>query len=429
MVRIASWSNILATRTRLIPYRDGVLGTGEGPFIPRGAGRSFGDAAYVGGGDTVCSSGANLAFSIASDGRTLTCASGAPVGELQKEVERAHCYWAVFGGTQWVTAGGAVASDIHSKAIPDEGSCGNHVEALTVVTPDGVERPCSRDESPDLFAATIGGMGMTGYIKQVTFRLQPPRPCGVRIRAARFETIAEMKSISQATSDDLQVVEWVDLTRENFRGIVWRARYVDDQVAAPPPHSDMWLPRIRAFYGPSVSLIEHITLRVAGTLDTTAHRRRFHYGSLHERFRNWNRLYGRRGFIEYHFCVPDANLEEAFRTLARLRRAYRAAVFFGAGKRFSDIPRAGLMSFPMDGWGVNFQTPESPANRCFLVEFGDAVAELGGRIYLAKDAVATPRQLERMYPRLSEWQTLLRRYDPCKKIQSDLSRRLELKPW
>jgi decaprenylphospho-beta-D-ribofuranose 2-oxidase len=167
----------------------------------------------------------------------------------------------------------------------------------------------------------------------------------------------------------------------------------------------------------------------AARLDFVTHRRRFHFGSAHETLKNWNRLFGRRGFVEYHYCVPDAALEESFRALLGMRKSYGAHLFFAAGKRFGAHARAGMISFPAEGWGINFQVPNSGRHRRLLADFTDALAELGGRVYLAKDSVVTPRQLERMYARLPEWRGVLGRYDPGKRIQSDLSRRLELKPW
>lgn len=429
-VRIASWSNVLPTRTNLVPYREGIFGEpASAPFIARGAGRSFGDAAYIGGGATICSTGGSPACKIGSDPETLICDAGVSVGELQEEVERADCYLAVFGGTRWATAAGAVAADIHSKADLEEGSCGNHVESLTLVTPDGVERRCSREELPELFAATIGGMGMTGYIKSVTFRLLPKRPLGVRIRGAIFRNISEMRALFDSNSADLRVCEWVDLTRPSPLGILWYAHYQEGPVLPPPAGSNLWLPRIRAFRRLSVRLIERVTLMAAKRLDFVTHRRRFHFGSAHETLKNWNRLFGRRGFIEYHFCVPDAALEEAFRVLLEMRKSYSAQLFFAAGKRFGAKARAGMISFPMEGWGINFQMPNSEPHRRLLADFTDLITAVGGRVYLAKDAVTTPSQLARMYSRLPEWQSVLRRYDPEKRVQSDLSRRLELKPW
>lgn len=429
-VRIASWSNVLPARTSLVPYREGIFREpAAGPFIARGAGRSFGDAAYVGGGVTVCSAGGGASRRLAPDLETITCDAGVSIGELQEEVERAGRYLAVFGGTRWATAGGAVAADIHSKADPDEGSCGNHVEALTLVTPDGVARRCSRGESPELFAAAVGGMGMAGYIADVTFRLLPPRPLGVRIRGQIFRDISELRGLFDATRADLRVCEWVDLSGPSPRGILWYARYVEEPVRPPRAASNLWLPRVRAFRRASVRLIERATLTAAARLDLVTHRRRFHFGSAHETLKNWNRLFGRRGFIEYHYCVPDAALEETFRALLGMRKTYGAHLFFAAGKRFGAHARAGLISFPAEGWGINFQAPNSEPHRRLLADFTDAVTAAGGRVYLAKDSVITPRQFERMYARLPEWRRVLRRYDPDKRVQSDLSRRLELKPW
>jgi FAD/FMN-containing dehydrogenase len=431
-VRVASWSNVLPAWSTLLPYRDGLMRARDRatPFIPRGAGRSFGDAAYVSRGDAVCSPLADRRHAVDLATDTLTCDAGVGIGELQRASERAGRYLAVFGGTQWATAGGAVASDIHSKDDPHTGSCGNHVEALTVITADGERVRCSRGERPELFAATVGGMGMTGYIERVTFKLAPARPLAVRIRGRRFRTIADMQALFAATRARFAVTEWVDLTRAQPEGIFWQASFVDDaEVAEPRTASEFRLPRIAAFNRATVRLIEYITLQAATRVDFTAHRRRFNYGSLHEVLRHYNQLFGARGFLEYHFAVPAVCFAEAFSRLVRDARRRAVPLFFGAGKLFGDLPRAGLMSFPGPGFGMNFQTPDHPAHRRFLVELGDVVADLGGRVYLAKDAVATPAQLRRMYPQLAAWQATLRQYDPDKRIASNLSRRLDLKPW
>jgi decaprenylphospho-beta-D-ribofuranose 2-oxidase len=433
-VRIASWSNVLPTHTNLIDYHDGIVSATGGAFIPRGAGRSFGDAAYLGGGTTIraaadraAADAATCRFEPALD--RVTCDASLSIGDIQRAVEQAGRYLAVFGGTQWATAGGAVASDIHTKDDMPHGSCGNHVDALTVVTPDGAARRCSREQEPDLFAATIGGMGLTGYIRDVTFRLLPARPMGVRIRAASFGSIAEMEDLLQSTGTELQVCEWVDLTRPEPRGILWYAAYHDDPVVEPRRASEMWLPRIGVFNRATVRLLEQGTLAAARRLDLRVHRRRFHYGSAHEAVRNWNRLFGRRGFIEYHFAVPAASFPDAFTLLLDTRRTFGASAYFAAGKRLGAIPRAGMLSFPLDGYGMNFQVPDSARGRRFLAAFTDELGGLGGRVYLAKDSVVDARQFSRMYERLPEWQRVVRRYDPGARVQSDLSRRLELKRW
>lgn len=428
--RIASWSNVLPAETTLVPDQPRVLhaATRDLPCIPRGAGRSFGDAAYVSNGRTIVTrAGGAPTFDAARE--RVTCDAGFAIGELQRAVDAAGRHLPVFGGTQWATAGGAVACDIHSKNDTTWGSCGNHVAALALETPDGVLRECSADSEPDLFRATVGGMGLTGVIRRVTFRVAEQRPLALRIRARLFASIPEMVRLFEETGGDLAVVEWVDLGRSASPGIFWYATEVDAEVREPRAASTLRFPVVRAFNAATVRALELATISAARRLDLVAHRRRFHYGSAHEFFTNWNALFGARGFIEYHFAVPSHQIEAAFTALRDSARAARAQVWFCAGKKFGAMPRAGLLSFPRSGFGLNFQTPDTPASRRWLHDFTETLISLDGSVYLAKDSVVTADQYARMTPALTEWQAIARRYDPDVRLQSNLSRRLGLKPW
>jgi decaprenylphospho-beta-D-ribofuranose 2-oxidase len=172
-----------------------------------------------------------------------------------------------------------------------------------------------------------------------------------------------------------------------------------------------------------------LVLRLNDNADWKMHVADFNYIGLHDRFVNWKALYGRTGFLEYHFVVPDTCLRDAFSTLVQMAEAQRVTLHLGILKRLGPAPREGLLSFPREGYTVNFQVRDCEWNRRLLVSFTDFLIELRGRVYLAKDACLLPRQLWRMYHRLKEWQEIARRYDPGGKIQSDLSLRLGIKEW
>jgi len=189
----------------------------------------------------------------------------------------------------------------------------------------------------------------------------------------------------------------------------------------------LWLPRVKVFNRWTVRGMGMVLEAAAKKLDVVLHVQQFNYGGGHTVLVNWNRLYGRRGFIEYHFALDEARFASGYHALASLARARSVDLFFGVVKRFGDVRRAGLLSFPVPGYGVNFQVEDTADARRLLLAFTDVLVELGGRVYLAKDAVILPRHLEAMYPQLGAWRAIVKAYDPRGRIQSDLSIRLRMK--
>lgn len=429
---IASWSNVRATTTNLLSYKPFFIKELEGyslPFIPRGAGRSFGDAAYITNGISLTSDLLCRILECDWEGGTIVCESGVLMGHLHTYLDQTDWNFPIYGGTQWATVGGAIASDIHGKNDVHQGSFGNHIQSLVLIMPDGQELECSRQTAPDLFRATIGGMGLTGLIKTVTLKLQRGLPRTVRLRSRPVFSLDDAVNCFSQSESDFQFCTWRSCTPRSTKGLFFFASYTESECSINLTASEIRLPATKLFNKFSIQLGSQLVHLVHRNLDKKVHVIDFNFIGIHERFKHWNMLYKSVGFIEYHFVVSANYLHNAFVTLVNMCHERGLTLHFVILKRFGNFQRAGLLSFPKEGYTINFQMEDRPENRKFLIDFTDFLLELKSRVYLAKDACILPRQFEDMYENLDEWRKIVIKYDPANKIQSDLSLRLGLKPW
>ncbi len=426
---IASWSNARPSRTTLEAFspdrwsgaaRDGLA------VIPRGSGRSFSDAAYIGDGRTLHSLDHNAEPRL--DGDVVRCASGTTVGDLQAWLAERHRRLAVYGGTQWATVGGAVASDIHGKNHPEVGSFGGYVREVELLTADGERIRCSRATEPDVFAATIGGMGLTGFITELALELDPDPPGALETRWETIDGLGRILERFAVTDDFYRVCTIVDLSRDDVRGMFCTANPSAAPTKRVPGPLRVPVPRAKLIRPRAVRVLEGFFNGSGRPRDGVFHERDVHYAA--ERyFPKWNRFFGSRGFLEFQFTLPPAPSADALTVIRSRARRQGVMMCFAVIKVFGSQPPAGLLSFPREGLTVNFQVENSPTSRKFLSELTDEVVGRGSRLYLAKDAIARPDQFARACPELPRWQTIVRRLDPEAQIQSELSRRLALKDW
>lgn len=431
--RIASWSNVLPTNTRRADYdARGLNRLDRFPdrLIPRGAGKSFGDCAYLSDGVTLCTRRLTTISEIDRDNNTVLCGSGVPMGVLHSHLHSQGYSFPVYGGTQWATVGGAVACDIHGKNVAVEGAFGRHVESIVVQTADDREIECSRTNEPELFAATIGGMGLTGLIRAARLRLRPHFNSTVLVRVARVADVPSMSGAFGQPQPDYEFLSWSNCTDPRSHGLYFSATHAPEQQFARWGNViQLTLPRVRAFNGWSIRLVQSIERLMIGKYPAHMHVFSLNYIGVHERIKSWNRLFGQRGMIEYHFSTSAAHFPATVASLIAECRKRKIPMFFSVVKKYSEQPQEGLLSFVSPGYGMNFQIHNNDENRRFLVYFTDLILERQGRVYLAKDSCILDRQFAAMYERLEEWRAVAKRFDPTNKFQSDQSRRLRIKEW
>jgi decaprenylphospho-beta-D-ribofuranose 2-oxidase len=408
-------------------------------IIARGRGRSYGDAAQNAGGEVLDMTGAAGVLLDAATG-LVTAGGGTTLDTLMRELLPRGWFVPVTPGTRHVTVGGAVAADIHGKNHHVDGSWMDHVTSLTLALPGGEERSVAPDRDADTFWATAGGMGLTGVVTSCTFRAIPVETSRMIVDTSRLGDLdAVLAALARTDTDHRYTVAWLDVlaTGRSFgRGVLTvgdhapRAAVADQGSAAREfrPGAGVGVPVVApsGLLGRrSIRLFNELWFRRAprdrvGEVQSIA--TFFHPLDM---VRDWNRLYGRRGFVQWQCVVPYA-ATDTLRVLLERLGAAGAASFLTVLKRFGPANR-GPLSFPMPGWTLALDVPAGiPGLAGVLDSLDRLVVDAGGRIYLAKDSRLAPELLPAMYPRLDEWRSVRDRLDPRRELQSDLARRLRL---
>jgi decaprenylphospho-beta-D-ribofuranose 2-oxidase len=437
---VASLVDITAdelTRTGVLDQLDH---SGRG-IIARGMGRSYGDPAQNGGGTVVRVSGGDIAVNSAQG--CVRVGAGISLDTLLREIIPLGWFVPVTPGTRFVTVGGAIAADIHGKNHHVDGSFGSHVQHVTLLLADGSQRSLApTGEHSELFWATVGGMGLTGIILDATFSLIPieTRHCVVtNERVPDFDTLIE----KMIASDHLYrySVAWIDLCATGSS--LGRALLASANHASHAELSEMNPKEARdplAYSPPTLADIPSVVPNVFNKLTIKAfnelwyrktpklqHHTETLTGFFHplDMVGWWNRLYGRNGFIQYQFVVPD-NAVDTLRTIVERVAAHGHASFVNVLKRFGPAS-GGHLSFPTSGWTLTIDVPSSvDCLDALLADLNEMILAVGGRHYLAKDAQLTPAVISAGYPRLDEWKAIRRTVDPNGRWASDLARRLDL---
>ncbi|CAN5385721.1 FAD-binding oxidoreductase [soil metagenome] len=419
-----------------------VLDAPERGVIARGLGRSYGDAAQNAGGQALRLRDATGGIVLDAGAGTVTVGAGIDIDQLLRVIVPAGFFVPVTPGTRFVTIGGAIASDIHGKNHHLDGSFGRHVLGMSLLLADGSVVEISPQHDAELFWATVGGMGLTGVILEATVALLPIETSRIAVETRRVSDLDTLLTLmSEGDRFYRYSVAWIDLMATGAalgRSVLTWGDHatldqLDDRSAADPLSFD---PRQIVNVPPLVPTPGLVNRLTAGVFNEFWYRssprhRVDEIQSMAAYFHpldavgSWNRLYGRRGFVQYQFMVPFGE-ESALRAVVERIASSGASTSLNVLKRFG-AANAAPLSFPRAGWTLTLDLPASwRPMRDLMHELDRLVLAAGGRHYLSKDALTTPESIRRGYPRLDEWRAVQRRVDPTGRWQSDLARRLEL---
>ncbi|MGV8965800.1 MAG: FAD-binding protein [Cellulomonas sp.] len=443
--RLAGWGGTSPSVATVHPAGDdddlsrAVTAAGSRGVLARGLGRSYGDAAQNGGGLVVDMTARHQILSVDTRTGLVEAEGGVSLDDLMRRLLPLGLFVPVTPGTRQVTVGGAIAADIHGKNHHVDGSFGCHVVSLDLLVADGTVRRLTPES--DLFWATVGGMGLTGLVLRATVQMKRVESAYALVDTDRCVNLDDL--LARMTEGDdgyTYSVAWIDCLARGAslgRSVLsrgWSApsdrlpsRLQDHpldfrprQLAAAPPvfpsgllnratvaaFNEAWYrkaPRERRGELQSISAFFHPLDAVEG----------------------WNRIYGRRGFLQYQFVVPFGAEDTLRRCIEALSAAGQAS-FLAVLKRFGPSSR-GHLSFPSPGWTLALDVPIGAEILGGLLDRLDGeVMAAGGREYLAKDSRLAAPAIARMYPRLEEWRDVKRAADPDGVFTSDLARRLGL---
>lgn len=383
----------------------------ERPALPIGMARSYGDVGL--NPDAIALDMVSRDRFVSFDPETglLVAEAGVTLGTVQDAMVGRGWLLPVTPGTQFATLGGAVANDVHGKNHHRMGCLGSHISHFTLLRSDEGVVYCTPDTRHELFAATIGGLGLTGVILEVGLRLRPVTSGWMDTRTTVFEGLDPFFALSRDSAEDWEYsVSWLDCTdADAVRGVYFCANHATDGPTLPSR-------KVRRMpLTPPVSLINRVSLKALNALYYRTNARKS--GAGRQDFRSfyypldslegWNRIYGPRGFYQYQSVVPEAVARDATAEMLKVISAARQGSFLMVLKTFGDVPSPGLLSFPMPGVTLAMDFPNRGADTMRLFDRLDRiVTEAGGRIYPAKDARMGREMFETGYPalnRFSQW--------------------------
>ncbi|WP_424941831.1 FAD-binding protein [Aliiroseovarius crassostreae] len=425
----AGWGRVLSATGELArPERARALAEitkSGGPAL--GNRRSYGDAPLNSDGRAIDMTRMNRVIGFDAETGHVTVEAGITIGELAHIFAPQGWIPAVMPGTGFATVGGCIAQDVHGKNHHNSGSFGQHVTSLTLIQ-NGKRVVATPTKNKALFRATMGGIGQTGVIAEATLQMKPCPGDVMMVTEQRAENWDRHVALLDASTASYSV-GWIDATAKGAalgRGIVEEAELAKGLL--PKPKSPKSVPRDApnwALSGPIVKGFNAAYYRRVPTSGKSTVKRIDEFFFPLDKIHDWNRLYGKRGFYQFQNVVPLAEVDALRGMLEKIAGAGLASPL-AVLKRMGD-GRAGHMSFPMEGYTLAVDFPARDAARDLITELEKMTVDAGGRLYLAKDALATGAAIKAMYPEHGDWAAIADKYDPDRRLETDMTRRLTLR--
>lgn len=386
-------------------------GHAHGLFLPVGNGRSYGDSCQNSGGAVIDMREFRRFISFDPATGIVEAEAGVMLSAIIKAYAPRGFFPPVVPGTRWVTLGGAIANDIHGKNHHRRGSFGCHVERLTLLTSDGEVVECSPTRNPKMFAATIGGMGLTGIILRAAIRLMPAGAVDVEERATGFDSLERYFELAEkADAENEYAVAWIDQLAtgaQRGRGVLLTANHRAGEapkkadktamvrVPFQPPFTVLSGQGIRAFN----AAYRWSQLRKPGPRRTEWNKYFFPLDAVGD----WNRLYGPRGLYQHQSVVPVDGAAKTVAKLIETSQQFGEASFLTVLKRFGEKRSPAMLSFARPGYTLTLDFPNRGASTLKLLEALDRITvEAGGAVNPYKDARMSPAVFAASFPNWEE---------------------------
>lgn len=438
---LSGWGNIPRSTSKVVYARDAddIRSVLDQPVLPRGLGRSYADQAT--NTSKLVLKMEKMNHFLAFDEKTgiLTCEAGTSLEDIITHLTPRGWFPMITPGTKYITIGGAIANDIHGKAHHVDGTFVNCVIDFTILLASGQIVKANREENSDLFWANFGGLGLLGSILTATIQLRKVSTTYFKQHAFAAKNLDMMlQAIDDADSKYAYSVAWIDpLAKESSlgRGVLTTGNHAEagdlpSKFRANPLKLGK-KPKITVpFFLPgfalntfTVSMLDIALYWLQKSAPAISHYENFFYPL--DMINEWNRGYGKRGFIQYQFVIPLMNGKENIRKILTEISKSGCVPFLNVLKKFGK-EQGGLLSFPFEGYTFAIDFPITSPLKPFTQKLDRMILDMGGRIYLGKDAYLDEVTFKAMYPQHTKWLAIKKQYDPENIFTSDLGRRIGL---
>lgn len=408
------------------------------PVIARGQGNSYGDAPLNENGHIILMERLDRILEFDPEAGFITLEAGATLKQVLSFIVQQGWFLPVSPGTQNVSMGGCVATDVHGKNHSAVGSLANHLRWLELILANGTTLRCSPQESPEIFWATVGGMGLTGIIGTVSLRLKPIHSTSMIVKQQSFTNLEQLLQLLDSSLDEYNI-GWLDTLNpsenNDYQGIFSCAQHAKNeeltnhQAAIKNPKKSFSIPiniPWRLLNKTGVRLFNKLYYQKQCKKKSpfATHYQNYFYPL--DTLSNWNQLYGRKGFLQYQCVIPKNVAKEAIEKILALFKNANYPIFLATVKKLGP-GNAGFLSYATEGVTLALDVPMSNTRLFDLLnEIDELVLLYQGRVYLAKDFRLTASMFQKMYPQHEQWLKIKNAIDPHHIFSSSLSRRLEL---
>ncbi|MEQ9459925.1 MAG: FAD-binding oxidoreductase [Phycisphaeraceae bacterium] len=418
--------------------RSALSGSNGRSIIARGLGRSYGDPAINNQGGVVLQAQRNRMLAFDKTTGVLTAEAGVSLAEIIDAFLPRGYFLPTTPGTKFVTLGGAIAADIHGKNHHIDGSFGSFITSLRLMLANGSILTCARDENPDVFAATLGGMGLTGIILSASLRLRRVPSAYYQVAYRRASNLdAALELFDRTDTEYPYSVAWIDCLGKGSslgRSVLMLGRDAQptdlpDRLRDTPYQIRKQRTKSVPFDFPAIALNSWSvkafnTLFYAKHADTTKIVDYDTYFYPLDSIHAWNRIYGRRGFIQYQVLLPRENSREGLIRVLEAISSAGAASFLAVLKTSGRVGD-GLLSYLFPGHTLALDIPNYGPQLFELTRKLDRMLlDAGGRLYLAKDATMDAETFSAMYPNLNRFKAIKNKVDPDQRFDSVQAQRL-----
>lgn len=403
--KVTNWGNFpivdaeMRSDDSLAQIKKFVLNNPE--VIARGNGRCYGDASL--GQHIFSTKRLNKFLSFDRINGTIECESGILLSDILEISVPQGYFLYVTPGTKFISVGGAIASDVHGKNHHAEGCFSEYVIEFKILNAYAEVVTCSREENSDLFWATIGGMGLTGIILSAKIKLKNIETAYIRQESIKANNLDEIFQLFDESEDWTYNVAWIDCLQKGKnigKSILMRGEHA---LKGEIPTAKTKTPlRLKPKFSPSVPfyfpgfVLNSLSIKIFNWLYYAKQRARqvnsfidyetFFYPL--DAIKNWNRIYGKKGFIQYQMVIPKEHGKEGMRQILETIAQSGNGSFLAVLKLFGKNNPEAYNSFPQEGYTLALDFKVNSKLPKLVSQLDDIVEKFGGRIYLTKDSMS-----------------------------------------